>query len=137
MNEKTKISPELQMQIDEELSRYESLSKKIESTEGSIRNRLKTYDELLNSYQNALKIIIPKMDFWSQQRRTKAQQVSEKLRQKWTNPEQFLRNNKKLSQEVEIYNAIVNIRLKKVALLNKFRTDKEKMIKEKIESILL
>ena len=132
MNEKTKISPELQMQIDEELSRYESLSKKIESTEGSIRNRLKTYDELLNSYQNALKIIIPKMDFWSQQRRTKAQQVSEKLRQKWTNPEQFLRNNKKLSQEVEIYNAIVNIRLKKVALLNKFRTDKEKMIKEKM-----
>ena len=131
------ISPELQFQIDNELSRYESLAKQMDSMEETIRAKLKTFDELLNSYQNALKIIIPKMDYWSQQRRSKAQQLADRLRQKWSNAEQSVRNHPKLSQDSQIFDAIVKLRFKKTAQFQRFNAKKKVTINEKIASLLL
>ena len=135
--EASNISTELQIQIDNELSRYESLSKQMDSMEETIRAKLKTSDELLNSYQNALKIIIPKMNYWSEQRRTKAQQLSEKLRQKWLSAEQSVRNNPKLCQETQLFDAIVRIRFKKTAQFQRFSARKRVYINEKVASLLL
>ena len=131
------VSPELQFQIDNELSRYESLAKQMDSMEETIRAKLKTFDELLNSYQNALKIIIPKMDYWSQQRRSKAQQLADRLRQKWSNAEQSIRNHPKLSQDSQIFDAIVKLRFKKTAQFQRFNAKKKVTINEKIASLLL
>ena len=131
------ISQELQIQIDNELSRYEALAKQMDSMEENIRAKLKTFDELLNSYQNALKIIIPKMDYWSKQRKTKAQQLSEKVRMKWSNLDNAVRNNRKLTQETQIFDRLVSMRFKKAAQFQRFHAKRKVTINQKIASLLL
>lgn len=131
------ISPELQQSIDEELAKYESISRETEKLEESIRNKLKTYDELLTSYQNALKIILPKMEYWATERKKKAKLMSRNLKEKWEDPEKMVRTNTKYLQDSQLYDAIVKIRFKKLVQLQNYYQERNNFIREKVNSILI
>lgn len=131
------ISPELQQSIDEELAKYESISRETEKLEESIRNKLKTYDELLTSYQNALKIILPKMEYWATERKKKAKLMSRNLKEKWEDPEKMIRTNTKYLQDSQLYDAIVKIRFKKLVQLQNYYQERNNFIREKVNSILI
>ncbi|EAX94554.1 hypothetical protein TVAG_300870 [Trichomonas vaginalis G3] len=137
MERKEQISPELQAKIDEELAKYESISKETEQLEQTIRTKLKTYDELLTSYQNALKIIVPKMEYWGTERKKRVKQLSKNLKEKWEDPEKMIRTNPKYLQDAQLYDAIVRIRFKKTLQLQNYYSDRNNFIREKVNSILL
>jgi tetrahydromethanopterin S-methyltransferase subunit B len=78
------MDPNLQQQIDSELTRYQTLTLDIQRLEQEVSSRMKSYEELLNSYLQGLEVVQPKMEAWPGQRRKEMGNVLRKVSEKWS-----------------------------------------------------
>ena len=125
----------LQEQIDFELSRYEELSKGIAELEEDIGKKMRTYEDLLNSYLNAIKIIQPKMDSWRNPGREKIRKMCARLRQKWTDTRTAVRSDPALDQDEQIFMAVLRIHYKKPSEQQAFQRKRQRLIQQEIAKL--
>jgi hypothetical protein len=128
---------ELQHEVDEELSRFQALTIEVEDLESDVARRMGTYEELLNSYMQALQIIQQKMDSWRVQRRGKANQLINQLRLKWQDLGKVVRSETRLNQEDRVFTAILAMQYKKPEEQKGFRRKRAKLIADEIAKIQL
>lgn len=126
----------LQEQIDFELSRYEELSKGIEELEEDISRKMRTYEDILNSYLKAIKIIQPKMESWRNPRREKIKKMCGRLRQKWTDARTAVRSDPALDQDEQIFMAVLRIHYKKPSEQQAFQRKRLKLIQQEIAKLV-
>jgi hypothetical protein len=126
---------ELQREVDEELARFKALTIEVEDLESEVARRMRTYEELLNSYMQALQIIKPKMDPWRAQRREKANQLITQLRAKWHDLGSVARSDPRLNQDERFFQAIVTMQYKKPEEQKAFQRRRAKLIADEIAKI--
>ena len=123
-------------QIDAELSKYEELSKSIEELEENIGRQMRNYEDILNSYLNALKIIQPKMDSWRNPRREKVRKICARLRQKWSDTRSAVRADPSLDQDEQIFSAVLRIHYKRPNEQQAFQRKRQKLIQQEIAKLV-
>lgn len=131
------MDPGLQVQVDDELTRYEEFSVGIEELEHKIGRQLREYEDILNSYLNAVHIIQPKMDTWRAQRRQKLEKLCREISQKWGDERSAVRNDRQLEQDEQIFQAVLRIHYKKPAEQQAFRKERQRLIRKEIAKLAL
>ena len=131
------VDKELQKQIDIELSRYEELSIGIEQLEKDIARQLRSYEEILNSYLNAVQIIQPKMESWRAPRRDKVSKICARLRQKWADVKGAVRSDPSLEQDEQMFQAVLKIHYKKPNEQQAFQKKRQSLILGEVEKLVL
>jgi tetrahydromethanopterin S-methyltransferase subunit B len=131
------MDPELQESIDRELTRYQQLTTDIEQLEKDVARQMRNYEEIVNSYLNALHIVQPKMDSWRAPRREKMAKLCSSLRHKWGDMRTPLRNDPALDQEEQLFMAVLRIQYKKTAEQQAFQRTRQKLIRDELDKIVL
>jgi Skp family chaperone for outer membrane proteins len=108
------MDPELQQRIDSELTRYKTLNLEIQRLEQEVSARMRSYEELLNSYLQALEVIQPKMESWRAPRRREMENVLRKLSEKWSDLRAIVRADPKLDQDEQLFQAVIRLHYKKL-----------------------
>jgi hypothetical protein len=131
------MNPDLRQQIDDELTRFQTLTTDVEELESEVAHRMRNYEELLNSYVQALQIIQPKMESWRTPRREKAAQLCERVRTKWSDLKTVSRTDPTLDQQERFFSAILSMQYKKPEEQKKFQRSRMKLIQAEIAKIQL
>lgn len=128
-------SIDLATEVDAQLTRYQDLTNQIDALEEQIRSQLKTYDELLQSYQTALKIIMPRMKAWSHFRYNKVKDISKQILRKWDNGSTNPKGDKLLEQENQLFQTIINIHFRKHAVSKEFQDKRVQLLKQQVAKL--
>ena len=114
-------------EIEEELERFEELSKSILAKQSEVRSIVSEYEELVKEFKDACMIIEPKMSNWREERVKKWGDVLDRIRIKWSNPMNVVNNDPALRSEYDAFCAVNRIVLKRVEERDRYRERVEEL----------
>jgi hypothetical protein len=129
------MEPDRQERIDRELMRYQTLTLDIQRREQEVSSYMRSYEELLNSYLQALEIVQTKMDSWRAPRRREMENVLRQVSQKWSDLRAVVRTDPKLDHEEQLFQAVLRLQYKKAEEQKGYHRRRRRIIDDVLQQI--